>query len=98
MFFLRQNSSKFRIINRKMGWLNMNSRFEELAGIRESTYRTYVLTPKEIFLHTIFLVLPLIFIYQGVQSELKERYTRIGQGERNFGCGLTEMKVPSKEN
>jgi hypothetical protein len=45
----------------------MNKRIDEFGGLRESTYRDYALTPKELLYHTLGLFLPAYFIYSGIR-------------------------------
>jgi hypothetical protein len=70
---------------RKFGWLTNNKRVEELAGLRESTYRDYALTPTEIVKHLLFLILPFSVIYYNIKSDLLRDFKVIGREDVNLG-------------
>jgi hypothetical protein len=75
---LRHFQSSLKQTQRSFGWLRMNKRIDEFGGLRESTYREYALTPKEILYHIFGLFLPAYFIYSGLQWGFERRLRLMG--------------------
>jgi hypothetical protein len=73
-----RSSNLPKTTSRSMGWLKTNKYIDEFAGLRESTYRDYALTPMEVFYHTMFLFLPMCFMYTGIKWTLDRKLRLMG--------------------
>ncbi len=95
--FSLNHLTKQSLFRRNMSeWLRDNKYINEMSGLREGTYRDYVLTPKEIVKHIIGLVIPFLLFYNLTEIEMREKYTRLGHPEYNFGV-FGELTDQSKK-